>query len=74
MDISFPFLHRLTGSRSLIRHCSAGDGACQTRSSMEARRKPCGAEEIIGKLRAAEVGLAHGQPVGQVVRRLGVGE
>jgi putative transposase len=32
------------------------------------------AEEIIGKLREAEVGLAQGQSVGQVVRRLGVSE
>ena len=30
--------------------------------------------KIIGKLREAEVGLAQGQPVGQVVRKLGVSE
>ena len=30
------------------------------------------AEQIIGKLREAEVELAKGQPVGKVVRKLGV--
>ena len=30
------------------------------------------AEQIIGKLREAEVALAKGQPVGTVVRKLGV--
>jgi len=39
-----------------------------------AKRKRYGAEEIIGKLREAEVGLAQGQSVGQVVRKLGVSE
>ena len=32
------------------------------------------AEQIIGKLREAEVGLAQGQTVGQVCRTLGVAE
>jgi putative transposase len=41
---------------------------------MVAKRKRYGAEEIIGRLREAEVGLAQGQSVGQVVRRLGVSE
>ena len=41
---------------------------------MAAKRKRYGAEEIIGKLREAEVGLAQGQSVGQVVRKLGVSE
>ena len=41
---------------------------------MVAKRKRYGAEEIIGKLREAEVGLAQGQSVGQVVRNLGVSE
>ena len=41
---------------------------------MEAKRKRFAAEEIIGKLREAEVGLAQGQAVGQVVRKLGVSE
>jgi len=39
-----------------------------------AKRKRYGAEEIIGKLREAEVWLAQGQSVGQVVRKLGVSE
>jgi len=39
-----------------------------------AKRKRYGAEEIIGKLREAEVGLAQGQSVAQVVRKLGVSE
>lgn len=39
-----------------------------------ARRKRYSAEDIIGKLREAEVGLAQGQGVGQVVRQLGVSE
>lgn len=34
---------------------------------MVANRKRYGAEEIIGKLREAEVGLAQGQSVGQVL-------
>ena len=38
------------------------------------RRKRYAAEEIIGKLREAEVGLAQGQTVGAVVRKLGVSE
>ena len=38
------------------------------------KRKRYGAEEIIGKLREAEVGLAQGQSVGQVARKLGVSE
>ena len=38
------------------------------------RRKRYAAEEIIGKLREAEVGLAEGQTVGAVVRKLGVSE
>ena len=37
-------------------------------------RKRYTAEEIIGKLREAEVHLAQGETVGQVVRRLGVSE
>ena len=41
---------------------------------MVAKRKRYGAEEIIGKLREAEVGLAQGQLVGQVARNLGVSE
>jgi len=39
-----------------------------------AKRKRYGAEEIIGKLREAEVGLAQGQSVAQVVRKLAVSE
>ena len=39
-----------------------------------AKRKRYGAEEIIGKLREAEVGLAQGQSVAQVARKLGVSE
>jgi transposase-like protein len=39
-----------------------------------AKQKRYGAEESIGKLREAEVGLALGQAVGQVVRKLGVSE
>ncbi len=38
------------------------------------KRKRYGAEEIIAKLREAEVHLAQGETVGQVVRRLGVSE
>jgi hypothetical protein len=38
------------------------------------KRKRYGAEEIIAKLREAEVHLAQGQTVGQAVRRLGVSE
>ena len=38
------------------------------------RRKWFGAEEIIGKLREAEVGLAQSQTVAQVSRRLGISE
>ena len=41
---------------------------------MVAKRKRFSAEEIIGKLREAEVVLAQGQTVGQVVRKLGVSE
>ena len=41
---------------------------------MEAKRKRFSAEEIIGKLREAEVILSQGQSVGQVVRKLGVSE
>ena len=41
---------------------------------MVAKRKRYGAEEIIGNLREAEVSLAQGQPVAQVVRKLGVSE
>jgi transposase-like protein len=37
-------------------------------------RKRFTAEQIIGKLREAEVGLAQGQTVGQVCRTLGVAE
>lgn len=38
------------------------------------RGKRYGAKEIIGKLREAEVGLAQGQTVAQVVRKLGISE
>ena len=38
------------------------------------KRKRYAAEEIIGKLREAEVHLAQGLPVGQAVRKLGVSE
>jgi len=41
---------------------------------MATKRKRYRAEEIIGKLREAEVGLAQGQSVGQVARRLWVSE
>ena len=41
---------------------------------MVAKRTRYGAEEIIGKLREAEVSLAQGQSVAQVVRKLGVSE
>lgn len=41
---------------------------------MVTKRKRFSAEEIIGKLREAEVGLAQGQSVGQVARKLGVSE
>ena len=41
---------------------------------MVTKRKRFSAEEIIGKLREAEVVLAQGQSVGQVVRKLGVSE
>ena len=41
---------------------------------MVAKRKRFSAEEIIGKLREAEVVLAQGETVGQVVRKLGVSE
>ncbi len=37
-------------------------------------RKRYTAEEIIGKLREAEVALAQGQKLGAVVRKLGVSE
>ena len=39
-----------------------------------AARKRYSAEEIIGKLREAEVGLAAGKKVGEVCRQLGVSE
>ena len=39
-----------------------------------ARRKRYAAEEIIGKLREAEIGLAEGETVGAMVRKLGVSE
>ena len=38
------------------------------------KRKRYAAEEIISKLREAEVHLTQGETVGQVVRRLGVSE
>ena len=38
------------------------------------RGKRYGAEEIIGKLREAEVGLAQGETVAQVSRKLGISE
>ena len=38
------------------------------------KRKRYAAEEIISKLREAEVHLAQGETVGQVARRLGVSE
>ena len=41
---------------------------------MVAKRKRYGAEQSIGKLREAEVGLAQGHSVGQVARKLGVSE
>ena len=41
---------------------------------MFTKRKRYAAEEIIGKLREAEVGLGQGQSLGQVVRKLGVSE
>ncbi|RLT41018.1 MAG: IS3 family transposase, partial [Chloroflexi bacterium] len=41
---------------------------------MVAKRKRYGAEEIIAKLREAEVGLAQGQSGAQVVRKLCVSE
>jgi len=44
--------------------CRDGDGEAEA----------VAAEEIIGKLREAEVGLAQGQTIGQVVRKLGVSE
>jgi len=37
-------------------------------------RKRFTAEQIIGKLREAEVGLAQGQTVGQVCRTLGIAD
>ena len=37
-------------------------------------RKRFTPEQIIGKLREAEVGLAQGQTVGQVCRTLGIAE
>jgi transposase-like protein len=52
-----------------VRAALAGKGR-----EVAAKRKRYGAEEIIGKLREAEVGLAQGQSVGQVVRKLGVSE
>ena len=39
-----------------------------------AKRKRYAPEEIIGKLREAEVHLAEGLPVGHVVLKLGVSE
>ena len=49
------------------------------RTALDGRKGKSGgkrfsAEEIIGKLREAEVVLAQGQTVGQVVRKLGVSE
>lgn len=38
------------------------------------RRKRYGAEEIIAKLREADVHLAQGQTVGQTARQLGISE
>ncbi len=38
------------------------------------KRKRYGAEEIIAKLREADVHLAQGDTVGQAVRKLGVSE
>ena len=38
------------------------------------KRKRYAAEEIIGKLREAEVHLAQGQTVGQTARHLGISE
>ncbi len=38
------------------------------------KRKRYGAEEIIAKLREAEVHLAQGQTVGQTARHLGISE
>ncbi len=38
------------------------------------KRKRCAAEEIIAKLREAEVHLAQGDTVGQAVRKRGVSE
>ena len=38
------------------------------------KRKRYGAEEIIARLREAEVHLAQGQTVGQTARRLGISE
>lgn len=38
------------------------------------RRKRYGAEEIIAKLREAEVHLAQGQTIGQTARQLGISE
>ena len=37
-------------------------------------RKRCTPEQIIGKLREAEVGLSQGQTVGQACRTLGIAE
>ena len=44
------------------------------RGNVVTKRKRYAAEEIIGKLREAEVHLAQGLPVGQAVRKLGVSE
>ena len=44
------------------------------RGNAVTKRKRYAAEEIIGKLREAEVHLAQGLPVGQAVRKLGVSE
>ena len=41
------------------------------RGNVVTKRKRYAAEEIIGKLREAEVHLAQGLPVGQAVRKLG---
>ena len=38
------------------------------------RGKKITAEQIIGKFRESEVGLAHGNTVPEVVRKLGVNE
>jgi putative transposase len=44
------------------------------RGEVVSRGKRFGAEEIIGKLREAEVGLAQGLTVALVSRKLGISE